>query len=63
MTEPYMTPQEAAEYLRLELQTIYKRCAAGTIPCHRRGRLIRFRRSELDAWLQGGDDTNTGDAA
>jgi excisionase family DNA binding protein len=53
MTEPYMTPQEAADYLRLDVQTVYKRATAGTIPCHRRGRLIRFRRSELDAWLRG----------
>lgn len=62
---PYMTADEAAEYLRWPKERIYKLTAARTIP-HRKhdGRLL-FHRDELDTWLNEhregplfGDTTN-----
>jgi excisionase family DNA binding protein len=50
-TEGILTAQEAAAYLRVPLQTIYDWVHGGKLPAQRAGRLLRFRRSELDAWL------------
>jgi len=49
--ECLMTLREAAAYLRLAEQTVRRHCLAGTIPHLRVFRRIRFRRAELDAWL------------
>ena len=50
---PYMTVAEAAEYLRWSKERIYKLTAARAIPhIKHEGRLL-FRRSDLDAWLDG----------
>ncbi|HWO88823.1 MAG TPA: helix-turn-helix domain-containing protein [Gemmatimonadales bacterium] len=47
-----MTAKEAAEYLRVHLQTVYQWHLEGKIPAERAGRSLRFRKSELDAWLK-----------
>lgn len=52
--DPWMTTEEAADYLRISPGTVRNKVSAGEIPCHRRGRIVRFRRSELDEWLSGG---------
>jgi len=49
----WMTAEEAAEYTRLAVGTIYNKVSKGTIPHHGGGRLLRFRRDELDRWLAG----------
>lgn len=47
-----LTPEEAADFLRLSRSTLYQR---QDIPRHRlpRSRQIRYLRSELLAWLKG----------
>jgi excisionase family DNA binding protein len=55
-----MTPEEAADFLRLSVSTVYQR---KDIPRHRLpgSRQIRFIRSELLAWMKGelmGGSTN-----
>jgi excisionase family DNA binding protein len=47
----YMTVIEAANYLRLKPQTLYRWAADGKIPFHKLHRSIRFIKSELDAWV------------
>ncbi len=48
---PYMTIDEAADYLRWSKERIYKLTAARAIPhIKHEGRLL-FRRDDLDAWL------------
>ncbi len=47
-----LTVAEVAEYLRINPQTVYRKAKAGEIPAMRIGRAIRFRRTELDAWLK-----------
>jgi excisionase family DNA binding protein len=50
---PWLTAEEAAEYLRLpSVRALYKRVERGQVPAHRWGRLFRFRRPELDALLE-----------
>lgn len=48
----YMTYAEASEYLNLKVGTLYCLVSRKQIP-HLRlgGRLVRFKRADLDAWL------------
>jgi excisionase family DNA binding protein len=47
-----MTVEDLAEYLRLPVATIYKQRSEGTgPPGFRIGKYVRWRRSEVDAWL------------
>ena len=47
-----MDIKEVANYLRLRESTVYAWAKGGKIPAFRLGRLWRFRRTELDAWLE-----------
>ena len=49
-----MTRVEAAEYLGLRPQTlaIWKLTGRNGLPCIKVGRLVKYRRSDLDAFLQ-----------
>lgn len=48
-----MTAREAAAYLGYKLQTLYNKVAAGEIKPSARisKRVLRFRKSDLDAWV------------
>ena len=59
MLAEVMTVSEVAEYLRVNPQTVYRKAKAGELPAVRIGRAIRFRRSELDAWLKGLGSSNS----
>lgn len=53
--EPFpevMTIEQAARYLQLHPQVVYRHVRAGTLPASRIGRTIRFKRSVLDAFLE-----------
>lgn len=41
--------KSAAEYLGLDIRTIYQMTENGSLPAIRKGRMLFFRRSELDA--------------
>jgi excisionase family DNA binding protein len=48
-----MTVDALAEYLGLPIATIYKQRSEGTgPPGFRLGKYVRWRRSEVDAWLE-----------
>lgn len=59
-SEPYIDYDEAAEYLSMPLGTLRNKVSAGEIPHYKRGRIVRFRRSELDAYMRGEDPKTTG---
>jgi excisionase family DNA binding protein len=46
--------KEAMELLRIGRDAVYDGCARGTIPHRRIGKHIRFSRSALMRWLEGG---------
>jgi excisionase family DNA binding protein len=47
-----LTPSELAEYLKVPVKTIYNWRSGGTGPRGIRvGRHVRFRRTEIEAWL------------
>lgn len=49
--EAFLTTEEVLEYLQVNLRTVYRLIKAGKIPAVRVGRQWRFRRSDIDAWL------------
>lgn len=48
----FMTLKEIAEYLHMKERTIYKWAQEGSIPASKLGSTWRFRRSEIDAWIE-----------
>ncbi|HEX5108190.1 MAG TPA: response regulator [Vicinamibacterales bacterium] len=49
----FMTTEEVLEYLQVNLRTVYRLIKAGKIPAVRVGRQWRFRKRDIDAWLDG----------
>ncbi len=49
--EPFITVDALAQILGVPKSFIYERTSRGQIPCYRIGRLLRFRLSEVEAWL------------
>lgn len=47
-----MTAEEAAAYLSLAPSTIYQKVSERSIPFTKIRNLLRFRKADLDAWLQ-----------
>lgn len=64
----FLTTEEVLDYLQVNLRTVYRLIKAGKIPAVRVGRQWRFRKRDIDAWLdssrqapRGGDDRSGGD--
>ena len=49
--ETFLTTEEVLEYLQVNLRTVYRLIKAGKIPAVRVGRQWRFRKTDIDAWL------------
>jgi excisionase family DNA binding protein len=49
--ETFLTTEEVLEYLQVNLRTVYRLIKAGKIPAVRVGRQWRFRKRDIDAWL------------
>jgi excisionase family DNA binding protein len=70
--DAFLTTEEVLEYLQVNLRTVYRLIKAGKIPAVRVGRQWRFRKRDIDAWLEsqrpraaraGGGPTPRGSAA
>jgi len=57
VSEAWVSVDGVAHHLHVSASFINKAVSRGTIPVHRVGRRLRFRLSEIDAWVlnQGGD--------
>jgi excisionase family DNA binding protein len=53
-SDPIMSLNEAAEYLGLSRSTLYRLVWSKSVAFSRIGRVLRFRRSALDALLTAG---------
>ena len=51
--EVFLTTEEVLEYLQVNLRTVYRLIKAGKIPAVRVGRQWRFRKRDIDSWLEG----------
>ena len=65
MSDPvkeWFTVNELAEWLQMSPHTVYQWRYRGTGPVgHRIGRHLRFRREDVEAWLEQRRDKPTGD--
>lgn len=52
MIEPLLTARELAELLGLSASTVLDWFEAGRLPGFKLGRAVRFRESEVEAWLE-----------
>ncbi len=51
MEDTFLTTEEVLAYLQVNLRTVYRLIKAGKIPAVRVGRQWRFRKRDIDAWL------------
>lgn len=54
MDDRWLSVDEIVEYLGVSRDTIYAWIAARRLPAHRVGRLWKFKRDAVDAWVQSG---------
>jgi PTS system nitrogen regulatory IIA component len=47
-----MSVRDLADYLQVDMSTVYLWSQRGQIPAMKVGRMWRYRRSEIDAWLE-----------
>ena len=52
MTEDILTIRDVAEYLKVTEKTVYGLAQKSKIPCFKVGGQWRFRREDLDAWIE-----------
>ena len=52
-----LTVEEVAAFLKAGKRTVYRLAANGTIPAFKLGGTWRFRRTALNAWIEGKTDS------
>lgn len=59
--EGWVGVEDVAAHLRVAKESIYRWIDSKGFPAHRVGRLLRFKLSEVDNWVQarGGDDSGS----
>ena len=53
VASPFYTVSDLAKFLRLNPMTIYRFAKAGELPYYSLGRVMRFRRNEIEQYLRG----------
>ena len=54
MEDRWLSVDEIAAYLGVQRDTIYKWIDRKQMPAHKAGRLWKFKRDEVDAWVRAG---------
>jgi len=54
MEDRWLSVDEIAAYLEIKRDTVYKWIADKQMPAHRVGRLLKFRKEEVDKWVRQG---------
>jgi len=52
MEKGFLNIKEVSEYLGIKKSSLYSRVEKKEIPHYRVGRLIRFKKSEIDPWME-----------
>lgn len=55
MDDRWLSVDEIAGYLGISRDTVYTWLSARGLPGHRVGRLWKFKRDEIDAWVRAGN--------
>ena len=53
MPEDILTIKEVAEFLKVTERTLYRLAQEGEIPAFKVGASWRFKRDDIDAWIEG----------
>ena len=53
VSKEYFNIQDISRYLGIKPSTLYAMVEERSIPHYRVGKLIRFKRAEIDAWMEG----------
>lgn len=56
MEDRWLSVKEIAAYLGIKPDTVYKWIHRKDLPAHKVGRLWKFRREEVDAWVRSDGD-------
>ncbi|MFB3779570.1 MAG: helix-turn-helix domain-containing protein [Bryobacteraceae bacterium] len=59
MDDRWLSVDEIAAYLGIGRDTVYKWITRRKMPAHKAGRLWKFRKEEIDAWVRHGDAGGT----
>lgn len=51
-TDKLVTARDVADQLGVRVATVYAWADVGTLPSYRVGRLLRFSKTDIDAWLR-----------
>ena len=54
MGDRWLSVEEITAYLGVKRDTVYKWVTRNRMPAHKAGRLWKFRKEEVDAWVRGG---------
>jgi excisionase family DNA binding protein len=54
LPERWLSVEELAIYLGIKRDTVYKWIVRRKMPAHKVGRLWKFRRGEIDHWVESG---------
>ncbi|MGC9975559.1 MAG: helix-turn-helix domain-containing protein [Syntrophales bacterium] len=60
--EGYIAINEVAQYLSIKVKTLYAKVVSENIPHYRIGRLIRFKKEDIDTWMEGNKAVKKHDA-
>lgn len=52
MEDQILTLEEVSRYLKLNKATVYRMAQSGKIPALKVGKVWRFQRAKLEAWLE-----------
>ena len=61
MNDSLITVKEVADYLKLKEQTVYLLARQNKIPSLKVGGSLRFKKSQIDAWLASSPKTSSPD--
>lgn len=62
MEDRWLSVDEIGDYLGVKRDTVYKWISEKNMPAHKVGRLWKFKKQQVDAWVEdGGAASNTAD--
>lgn len=61
MEDRWLSVDEIALYLGIKRDTVYRWISKRRMPAHKIGRLWKFNRQEVDAWVKTGAASKAGD--
>jgi len=59
MEDRWLSVEEIATHLGIKRDTVYRWITEKNMPAHRMGRLWKFRKTEVDAWVTSGGAAET----